>query len=88
MDNALVSCLFSNTMSSVGWDVDIKALRHMTYNMSLSRGMKEGGIYRSLTIVVPLIHSNKKLIGSFQFMVRCHRVEYNFDHGYFDYFSC
>jgi hypothetical protein len=38
---ALVSCLSSNTMSSVGWYVDNGALRHMTYDRSLFNRIQE-----------------------------------------------
>ena len=45
MNMYLVSCLFSNTMSSVGWYVDSGASRHMTYDLILkylgSRGRLE-----------------------------------------------
>jgi hypothetical protein len=46
MDMSLVSCLYSNTMSSVGWYVDSGALRHMKYDKSLFNEIweQEGGM--------------------------------------------
>ena len=41
MDRALLSCLSSNIVSSVGWCVDIGASRHITYNRSLFSRFQE-----------------------------------------------
>jgi hypothetical protein len=46
MDMALVSCLSSNNMSSVGWYVDSGASGHMTYDRPLFYRIQalEGGM--------------------------------------------
>jgi hypothetical protein len=43
---SMVLCLYPNTLSCVGWNMDSGASKHMTYDMKLSRRFweQEGGI--------------------------------------------